>query len=126
MINPATGKDEVCALCGRDGHFASKCKLGRAADAGQKDDAGKAPWGLLPWDALGSVVEVLRRGAIKYEAENWRKVPDWRQCYWDATLRHLTAWKLGERNDPEWGLPHLAHAACCVLFMLAFDVKEEK
>jgi ADP-heptose:LPS heptosyltransferase len=27
-------------------------------------------------------------------------------------MRHLAAWQRGEENDPETGLPHLAHAMC--------------
>ena len=27
-------------------------------------------------------------------------------------MRHMAAWQRGEENDPESGLPHLAHAMC--------------
>lgn len=91
---------------------------------GTKHDAGKLRWSLLPWGAVRSVVDVLTRGAIKYAPDNWRKVEDWRARYHDAMVRHVTAWHLGEKYDDEWGLPHLAHAACCCLFLLALDVDE--
>ena len=90
---------------------------------GVKADAGKIRFSLLPWDAMRQVVAVLEYGARKYSVDNWRKVPDARRRYYDAALRHLTAWwegKSGEpANDPESGLPHLAHACCCVLFLIA-------
>jgi len=35
-------------------------------------------------------------------------------------LRHLTAWWAGEDLDPESGLHHLAHAACCLMFLLEY------
>ena len=72
----------------------------------------------MPWSAAGVVVDVLGFGARKYAPDNWRTVPDARGRYFDAALRHLIAWQQGEQIDPESGLPHLAHAACCVLFLL--------
>jgi hypothetical protein len=90
---------------------------------GRKDDAGKTPWGLVPWDALQAIADVLAFGAGKYGPGNWRHVDEALMRYWDACLRHLIAWKQGEKVDHESGLSHLAHAGCCVLFMLALDKK---
>ncbi len=90
---------------------------------GRKDDFGKTRWDLLPFAGLGQVAEVLTRGAVKYAPDNWRKVEGWRWRYFRAAIGHLTKWWLGEKLDPEWGLPHLAHAACCVLFLLELDDK---
>ena len=92
---------------------------------GRKDDAGKPRWDLLPFCALNEVAKVLEFGARKYAPNDWRKVPDWRARYVGAALRHVAAFALGERLDPESKLPHLAHAACCVLFMLELDTGEE-
>lgn len=91
---------------------------------GRKDDEGKMPWGLVPWDALQGVVKVLKFGAEKYGPDNWRHVNGALMRYWDACIRHMVAWKQGEKFDPESGLPHLAHAGCCVLFMLALEITE--
>ncbi len=88
---------------------------------GAKLDAGKPRWSLLPWQAVARVVEVLEYGARKYAVDNWRLVPDARRRYFDAAQRHLLAWWGGELVDAESGLPHLAHAACCALFLLAFE-----
>jgi hypothetical protein len=87
-------------------------------DQGTKHDEGKAPMGLLPGDALLKVAEVLAYGAEKYSPGNWRHVKPGSR-YLDAALRHLTAYADGEDNDPESGLSHAAHAACCVLFMIS-------
>jgi len=88
---------------------------------GRKDDSGKRRWDLLPWRAVGTVVDVLTIGASKYGDENWRHVGRPQERYFAAALRHLTAWVDDEDADPETGLPHLAHAVCCVLFLLALD-----
>lgn len=88
---------------------------------GRKDDAGKLPYDLLPWGAVAQVVAVLQYGAKKYAPDNWRQVKDWRRRYFSAACRHLVSWVTGEKLDPETGLHHLAHAACCVLFMIELD-----
>ena len=85
----------------------------------RKSDAGKRKWSLLPIKPVSMIVEVLECGAEKYGEHNWRKGADWGR-YYDALQRHITAWWDGEDDDPEWGLHHLAHAGCCVLFLLYF------
>jgi len=93
-----------------------------SAAAGVKYDAGKPRPSLLPWPALIEVMAVLAFGAAKYEVDNWQRVPGARERYFDAALRHLVAWHSGEALDAESGRSHLAHAACCVLFLLWFEV----
>jgi hypothetical protein len=46
--------------------------------------------------------------------------------YIDAGFRHFAAYAGGEKNDSETGLSHLAHAMCCMLFLLSFDLGEDK
>lgn len=86
---------------------------------GRKDDSGKPPWDLLPYDALDDVVAVLMYGATKYAPRNWEAGMRWGRLF-AAAMRHMRAWWGGEDSDPETGLPHLAHAACCILFLLAY------
>ncbi len=91
--------------------------------AGIKHDSGKPQWHLLPYDALSYVVKVMTFGADKYGPGNWRQLEAPEDRYFSALMRHLAAWQLGERFDPETGLPHLAHAATNALFLLWFDLK---
>jgi hypothetical protein len=91
---------------------------------GRKFDGGKLQYGLLPPLALRETVKVLTFGAEKYEPDNWRRVPDGPRRYFDAAQRHLWAYKTGEKDDPETGLNHLAHALCCIMFMLDLDESE--
>ena len=92
-----------------------------AKPIGRKETQGKLRWSLLPWDAIEQIVRVLEAGAVKYSVDNWRSVANWRQLYFDAAHRHITAWWGGQRCDPESGLHHLAHAGCDLLFLLALD-----
>lgn len=94
------------------------------AFTGVKYDNGKPQWSLLPFKALTQVVEVLTYGAKKYAPDNWKKVPDARRRYIDAGFRHFTAYVSGETQDPETGKHHLAHAICCLLYLVAFDLGE--
>ena len=92
---------------------------------GTKADGGKPKPRLLHEsmaDAVASVVDVLTFGAAKYSDDNWKNVEPKR--YTDALYRHLNAHHKGEANDAESGLPHLAHAACCVLFLLHHEVNK--
>lgn len=93
-------------------------------DVGTKDDKGKPRWSLLPLGIISQVIAVLEFGANRYSVGNWAHVPDARTRYYDATMRHIEAWWTGEMNDPESGLPHLAHATACLLFLMWFDAKE--
>ncbi len=88
---------------------------------GRKDDGAKIRTDLLPIRALLAVAEVMTFGASKYGANNWQNVKP-KSRYFGAALRHLFARALGELSDPETGLPHLAHASCCVLFLLSGDL----
>lgn len=87
-------------------------------------DAGKHRWTLMPWASVCEVLAVLEYGATKYSPDNWQRVPDARVRYANAAMRHMVAWIQGEQCDAESGLSHLAHAVCCLLFLLHFDGRE--
>jgi hypothetical protein len=115
-----------CVACDQEGNrWVSKdggTFIGQPA--GVKYDKDKPQWSLLPFKALTEVVEVLTYGAKKYAPDNWKKVPDARRRYIDAGFRHFTAYASGETHDPETGKHHLAHAVCCLLYLIAFDLGE--
>ena len=92
-----------------------------AGSIGRKFDKDKPDYTLLPWDAVEDVVRVLDFGAKKYARDNWKHVDDAHNRYLAAAFRHLSAYAQGEQTDAETGLNHMAHAACCVLFMLSMD-----
>lgn len=94
--------------------------------SGVKHDAGKDRWDLLEYDWLTEVVKVLTKGAEKYSPDNWQVVPGARKRYIAALWRHVVAYIRGEEADPEDGLHHLAHAACCLMFLHWFSKHPEK
>ena len=85
-----------------------------------KFDDGKLPLHLLSTEAMNQTAAVLQFGADKYAAHNWRKGFVWSRPL-AAAMRHITAFNAGEDKDPESGLSHLAHAACCIMFLLEFE-----
>jgi len=87
---------------------------------GRKDDYDKPRWDLLPWAEVGQVVEILTFGAKKYEDNNWKRVQFAEPRYLAAAMRHLVAWIEGAEKDEESGKSHLAHAVCCLLFIMWF------
>ena len=91
-------------------------------EKGTKFDIGKDQWHLMPFIVLSDVVKVLMLGAKKYAPFNWQiVVKENPNRYFDACIRHLTAWQSGEKNDQESGLSHIAHAICCLIFLLWHD-----
>lgn len=85
-----------------------------------KFDTDKLPLNLLSTEAMNQTAAVLKFGAQKYAEHNWRKGFTWSRPL-AAAMRHLTAFNDGEDKDPESGLSHLAHAACCIMFLLEFE-----
>jgi hypothetical protein len=82
-----------------------------AKGSGARYNGGKPAFSLLPLCTLEDEVKVWMYGKAKYAAWNWAKGMPW-SVPLDCLMRHMAAWQRGEENDPESGLPHLAHAMC--------------
>ena len=85
---------------------------------GQKFDSGKLRWSLIPDNTLIEMIKVLEFGATKYGEDNWKLVPESHRRYYDAAMRHIESYWNGEAADQETGLSHLAHAMCCLTFLM--------
>jgi hypothetical protein len=79
----------------------------------ETDDAEAMTLGL--WETA----KVLAFGAAKYAPRNWEKGILFSRVY-AAALRHALAFNGGEDKDSETGISHLAHLACCCMFLAAF------
>ena len=99
---------------------------------GKKFDQGKTEWDLLPLGPVEEVVNVLMHGREKYGRDNWQLVDNPIRRYYSAAQRHLAAFRRARFDtknpfdavDSESKLHHLAHAACCILFLLWHERKE--
>lgn len=90
------------------------------AEGGTKNDQDKVQMELLSACALEEMAEVMTYGRKKYEAHNWRKGMKWSRVL-GALLRHTFAYLRGENKDPETGRSHMAHAGCCVMFLIEYE-----
>ena len=88
---------------------------------GYKNDQGKTRWGLLGYKAIEEIANVMTFGANKYAPYNWAKGMSYERVF-SALQRHLVAWYNGEDLDGETGLNHLAHAGCCLMFLLSYQL----
>ena len=89
-----------------------------------KADQGKPHPSYVPVALIEGVMAVREYGNQKYhDPDNWKQVEPER--YHQAMLRHiLAAWNDPYKIDPESGLPHIAHVATNIGFLL--EMKEEK
>lgn len=73
---------------------------------------------LMRFGILQEVCRNMKFGAEKYGDDNWRLCKKSEVGrYYGAALRHINSAYNGEEKDPESGLPHLAHAITCLLFI---------
>jgi hypothetical protein len=93
--------------------------LQQKEEPGKKFDAFKPPMALISSKAMMELAKVLGFGAKKYAEHNWRKGMSWSRLI-SAALRHISAFNDGEDLDPETGLPHTAHALCCLMFLTEY------
>lgn len=77
----------------------------------------KLPLDLIPPLFMKLVALVLLFGARKYAKNNWLKGMSWTEVATGAR-RHIDLFLEGEEYDGESKLPHLAHAACCLMFLI--------
>jgi len=79
----------------------------------------KIRYDLLPLGPLTEVARVFTFGAYNYGDRNWEEGFSWSRCIGSA-FRHFVKWCLGEDNDDESGLNHLAHTIANCLFLLQY------
>lgn len=86
-------------------------------EGGTKKDAGKPRICLVPMEFIEQTAQALGFGANKYGDYNYRKGLKHSRII-DSAFRHLMAYTKGEDNDPESGLPHLAHCAASIAMLI--------
>ena len=79
----------------------------------------EARFDLIPPDPMWELARVYGRGAAKYADRNWERGYSWGLSY-GAMQRHIHAFWAGEYDDPESGLPHLAHAMWHCITLMQF------
>lgn len=91
----------------------------QARGSGARFNSAKPDFSLIPLGTLTDEARVWMYGREKYAAWNWAKGMPWSVPF-ACLMRHMAAWQSGEANDPESGLPHLAHAMCNLRMLTLF------
>ena len=103
------------------------------ADEGIKHDSGKTMIELFPGDALFAISDILTFGAKKYAVRNWELGMSWSRPF-GALMRHMWSWWQGKgptnenfvfgELDEESKRSHLWHAGCCLVFLIAYEMRK--
>jgi hypothetical protein len=93
---------------------------------GVKKDSGKPLLDLIPWTSVYEAARVFNWAVDSgnYPADNWKFVQNAVKRYCSAGIRHFAARMSGELHDPDSKLFHSAHAACCALITVWFDLQD--
>lgn len=88
-------------------------------DTNPKDAVGsrKPPLSVLPMPVLYEVAAGMLEGALKYRRHNYRVAGVRASVYFDATMRHLTAWWEGQDIDSDSGIHHVSKAIASLMVL---------
>ncbi len=89
---------------------------------GYKLDEDKLRYDLIPPEILEALAYILTVGAKKYDDRNWENGMAWGRVF-AALMRHMWAWWRGCGPDEETGNSHLWHAACCIAFLVTYEMR---
>ena len=84
-----------------------------------KDSVGieKVPFSTVPSEVIAEIGLAMFEGARKYGRHNYREIGVRASVYYDAFMRHVTAWWEGQDIDPDSGLSHLTKAMACLVVL---------
>ena len=119
MKTEETGWEKACREMVEDPGPQKESPFAVSKPSNPKDACGirKAPMSTLPAPVLLEMGLAMLEGARKYGRHNYRAVGVRASVYYDAFMRHVTAWWEGEDIDPDSGLPHLSKAGACLVVL---------
>lgn len=93
--------------------------LQKIKNSNPKDAVGikKVPFSTVPTPVVAEIGLAMLEGGRKYGRHNYRKIGVRASVYYDAFMRHITAWWEGENIDPDSGLNHLTKAMACLVVL---------
>jgi hypothetical protein len=96
-------------------------------DTNPKDSVGctKPPLHCIPMPVLFEVGMGMYEGGWKYREANWRVIGVRASIYFDAALRHLTAWWDGEDIDPASKIHHISKVMSCLAVLRDCQLQAE-
>lgn len=91
-----------------------------------KDSEGKNRLDLIEPDFILGLGEALTFGSKKYSDNGWKDIKNKHDENYASLMRHIMAWRKGEKQDPESGLNPLLHAAYNIMVLYYDDLQKEK
>lgn len=92
------------------------------ADGGGKRFSGKKiPAHLLKAEPMLLKAVLMGHGGVKYAPRNWERGMKYSDIL-GPLFRHFLRWMLGQKVDPETGLPHLVHIAWGFDALICYEV----
>jgi len=120
LVDPSV-EITTCTTCGRTYKTNTLIK-----DVPMKFNKGKLRYDLIPPDTFEKLVEAITHGSLKYDDNNWMLVvKENRNDYIGSMFRHIEKYRMGVKSDEDSGLHPLAHAMCCMMFLLWEDTQEK-
>jgi hypothetical protein len=88
-------------------------------ESNPKDSVGikKVPFSTVSAPVIAEIGLAMLEGSRKYRRHNYRAIGVRTSVYYDACLRHLTAYWEGEDVDPDSGLSHITKALACLVVL---------
>jgi len=78
-------------------------------------------------EVIELIMQALEYGLKKYGKESsWKNVPHAQDRYWAASHRHEKKRLKGETHASDSGLLHIAHEMCNYMFLLWFEIQEDR
>lgn len=99
---------------------------GQTLKSGEKKDAGKTRWELIPFEPIEAVARILTKGAIKYAARNWERGIMYGRVF-GAVMRHLSKWWMAKLtggdgiNHEDGNESHIDHAITELMFLSTYE-----
>lgn len=98
-------------------HSAPYSDRSKATNPKDAVGTGKVPFSTVPARPVAEIGLAMLEGARKYGRHNYRVAGVRASVYYDAALRHLTAWWEGQDIDPDSGLPPVVKAMACLVVL---------
>lgn len=120
--NPQWTAEQMAAIAANEVLSDAPLAKNSRDGGGMRHNKGKTRFGLLPAAWTRALAEVMTKGAEKYAPRNWERGMD-PAIMIDCMMRHVDAYRRGERYDAETGCHHLAHAAWNILALMTYDIR---
>lgn len=107
----------------RRGVLREKAEVKLGSNSKLKNCQDKALIHLVPLNVIQEVAIVYTSNFAQY-GEDWKGLPNAKDIFYDAMMRHLIAWHSGEKVDPDDGKLHIIKVVANAIFLAWHELKD--